>query len=81
MAVQTIIQSTLVDTVGSVVLSAITQDPATNLFIRTIQVYALPDINGNVNLQFTLTVSGATQSAVEMSSPVPIILTAPSAQI
>ena len=80
MSVSTIVQETLVDTVGSMVLSAITQDPITNLYIRTIQVYSPPDINGNIALQFTLQVSGATQANVELMAPAAVMIAAPSAQ-
>ena len=81
MSVSTIVQQTLVDAVGSVVLSAITQDPNSFLWLRTIQVYSPPDTNGNIVLQFSLTVSGATQANVEMSSPTAITVSAPSGTI
>lgn len=81
MGVTTIIQSTTVDTVGSVVLSPITQDPTTSVYLRAIQVYSPADTNGNTTLQFTLTVSGATQANVELMSPSPINVTAPSGNI
>lgn len=81
MSVSTIVQEALVDNVGSTVISAITQDPNTNLFLRTITVNAPPDSNGNVAVQFTLHISGATQSAVELSSPTAIQVTAPSGNI
>jgi hypothetical protein len=81
MGVTTIVQQTIVDTVGSVVLSAITQDPNTFLWLRTIQVYSPPDTKGNVVLQFSLTVSGATQANVELTAPGAITLTAPSGSI
>lgn len=81
MSVTTILQSTSVDTVGSVVLSSITQDPVSYKWIRTIQVYAPPDANNNKALQFTLTLSGSTQLSVELTAPSAITLTAPSGQI
>jgi hypothetical protein len=81
MTVNTIVQQTIVDVVGSVVLSAITQDPSSFLYIRTIQVYSPPDINGNAALQFTLTVKGATQANVELMAPGAITITAPSGSI
>jgi hypothetical protein len=79
MSVTTVVQQTLVDSVGSVVLSPITQDPISNLFLRSISVYAPPDSNGNVALQFTLTVSGATQAYVELTAPAAVLINAPSA--
>jgi hypothetical protein len=79
MSVSTVVQQTLVDVVGSVVLSEITQDPVSNLYLRSIQVYSPPDSNGNVSLQFTLTVSGATQANVELMAPGSVTITAPSA--
>lgn len=81
MTVSTVVQQTIVDVVGSVVLSSITQDPVTNLYLRSIQVFSPPDINGNLKLQFTLTVSGATQANVELMAPASVTITAPSAQI
>lgn len=81
MAVTTIVQQTEVDTVGSVVLSAIVQDPDTFLYLRTIQVYTPPDGNNNISLQFTLVLSGATLASVELTSPSAIILNAPSGTI
>jgi hypothetical protein len=81
MTVSTIVQQTIVTAVGSVVLSAITQDPSTFLYLRTIQVYSPADTNGNVALQFTLTVSGVTAANVELMAPSPITFTAPSGQI
>lgn len=81
MSVSTIVQETIVDAVGSVVLSTITQDPDTNLYLRTIQIYSPPDTNGNLALQFTLKVSGATQANVELMAPGSVTINAPSAQI
>jgi hypothetical protein len=81
MTVTTIVQQTSVTLVGSVVLSAITQDPTSYLYLRTISVYSPPDTSGNVVLQFSLTVSGATQASVELTAPSAITLTAPSASI
>ena len=81
MSVTTILQSTSVDGTGSVVLSSITQDPSTYQWVRTIQVYAPPDGNGNQVLQFTLLISGATQQSVELTAPSAITLSAPSGQI
>lgn len=79
MSVTTVIQQTNVDGVGSVVLSPITQDPDTNLFLRNIAIYSPPDANSNVALQFTLKLSGATQAAVELASPTAVLINAPSA--
>lgn len=81
MAVTTIVQQTVVDTVGSVVLSAITQDPNSFQYLRTIQVYSPPDSNNNVVLQFTLLLSGATQANVELIAPSAITVNAPSGTI
>lgn len=81
MGVTTIVQQTTVDTVGSVVMSAIVQDPSTYVYQRTIQVYSPPDNNGNITLQFTLTLSGATMASVELSSPSAITVNAPSGTI
>lgn len=81
MSVTTVLQATSVDNVGSVVLSSITQDPVSYLWIRTVQVYSIPDNNGNRVLQFTLTLSGATQQSVELTAPSAITVTAPSGQI
>jgi hypothetical protein len=81
MTVSTIVQQTVVDVVGSVVLSEITQDPVTFLWLRSISVYSPADSNGNISLQFTLTVSGATQANVELMAPGAITLTAPSGSI
>lgn len=79
MTVSTIVQETIVDEVGSVVLSPIVQDPDTNLFIRTIQVFSPPDLAGNAAVQFTLRFSGATQANVELSSATAVLISAPSA--
>jgi hypothetical protein len=81
MSVSTIVQQTVVDAVGSVVLSSIIQDPDTFLYLRTIQVYSPADVNGNIALQFTLKVSGATQANVELMAPSPITVNAPSGNI
>lgn len=81
MTVTTIVQETEVDGVGSVVVSPITQDPTSSLWLRTITVNAPPDTNNNVAVQFTLTLSGATQASVEFSLPSAITITAPSGTV
>lgn len=81
MSVTTVVQQTIVDTVGSVTMSAITQDPVTNLFMRTITVNSPPDSGGNIVAQFTLTVKGATQASVELSLPTAVVLSAPSGSV
>lgn len=78
MSITTIVQQTMVDQVGSITISAITQDPTTSLWLRTITVNSPPDNSGNVGVQFTLNLSGATQASVELSSPSAITLSAPS---
>lgn len=81
MTVNTVVQQTSVDLVGSVVISAITQDPNTGLWLRTITVNSPPDTAGNIVVQFTLSLSGATQASVELSLPSAITVSAPSGTV
>lgn len=69
MSVSTLIQKTSVDTVGSVTVSAIVQDPNSGLYIRTITVNSPPDSGGNIATQFTLVLSATTVAAIELTSP------------
>jgi hypothetical protein len=69
MAISTIVQRTAVDAITSVVITAVVQDPISHLYLREIRVFGQPDVNGDPVLQFTLSLSGATQAQVELTAP------------
>jgi hypothetical protein len=67
--ISTLLQTQLIDTIGSVVITDITQDPVTSNYVRQIRVYAPPDASGNVALVFTLQLSAVAQSSIELTAP------------
>ena len=69
MTISTLLQTQLIDTIGSVVITDITQDPVTSNYVRQIRVYAPPDASGNVALVFTLQLSAVAQSSIELTAP------------
>jgi hypothetical protein len=70
MSISTIIQETLVDAVGSVVITNVTQDTVSGAYVRQIRVYSVPDpVTGAITLQYTLQVSGVAQSNIELTAP------------
>lgn len=69
MAITTLLQTQLVDGVGSVIITSITQDPDTNLWTRQINVYGQAEQSGTPPLLFTLQLSSDTQAAVELTAP------------
>lgn len=67
MSIQTILQTTNVDTVGQVVITDIVgPDPITSLYTRQIRVY---DNSTPAVLQFTLQLTGATKASIELTAP------------
>ena len=67
--ISTVIQQTNLDQVGSVVITAVTQDPISGEYIRQIRVYSPADVNGNIVLVFTLQIAAAAESSIELTAP------------
>lgn len=64
MTIQTIVQSQIIDGIGSIVMTDITQDPDTNNFIREIRVF-----DTTTKLIYTLRVIATIQTAIELTAP------------
>lgn len=69
MTISTILQSQLVDGIGSVVITDVVQDPVTSNYVRQIRVYAPADATGNTALVFTLQLSSPVQTGIELTAP------------
>lgn len=69
MSITTLVQVQLVDSVGSIVATDITQDSDTSLFIREFRVYSVPDGEGNITLLYTLRVSATAKNSIELTAP------------
>jgi hypothetical protein len=68
--ISTVIQQTNLDQVGSVVITPVTLDPTSGEYVRQIRVYTPPDVTtGIVVLAFTLQVSAAAESNIELTAP------------
>ncbi len=67
MSIDTIIQKTTVDGISSVVVTDITQDPTTNLYVRELRLMDMSQ--PNPLLQFTLRLVSTSRAALELTAP------------
>lgn len=64
MTIQTIVQSQIIDGIGSIVMTDITQDPDTSNYIREIRVF-----DTDAKLIYTMRVIAVTRTAIELTAP------------
>ena len=69
MTVSTVTQTTLVDGVGSVVITDVVQDPVTMQYVRQIRAYSPSVDTADPVLQFTLQLSAPTAALIELVAP------------
>lgn len=73
MAITTLLQTQVVDGVGSVVISDVSQDESGDAWngqhTRTIQVFGVPSGSNPAPLLFTLQLYGETEAAIELTAP------------